>query len=641
MTTSRYLKIDELLDMTQVGDARIHPDGGMVAYTRSSAVGEKGNPAGSSSIWLASSPSNDRRLTARDTHARSPRWSPDGDKLAFLGKLKGRRRHQLCLLNRDWGEAKVLTSRNGGVSRFTWSPDGSAIAMLVPDPEPEDMAERKSAGKDWVEYEEQHRFDRLWHYDVASGSTRQLATADVQIYEFAWSPDGERLVAIAADQPYGWSWYGARLVMIEAGSGDVFDLYRPEKQIARPAWSPDGSTISVISCVFSDEGMTGGDIILIDPASRETRNITANHPRSYLECHWDVTGQSMLAPAIEDGAPVICQIARDGECQTIWSEPVSLVTYGGGAVSRSTTGDQIAMVTAGPSDPPAVRLGTIAGRHVEWTNLTQANPGLENRFSPALAPIHWTSFDDRLIQGLLLRPHHLPPDAKNLPMIVLVHGGPTGLSGYGYPDTRSMGWAHLLAERGYLCFFPNYRGSMGFGTEFAELNNRDLGGGDLEDVLLGIDYCVEQGWADPDRLGIGGWSYGGYLTPWAVTQTPRFKAAVSGASITNWTSFHGVSTIQGFDETFNQVDPHNADGFYTFRSPVYNLDSVVTPTLFLHGEEDPICPVGQAYEMWRGLKERGVETQLVVYPREPHGFREREHVRDMITRIVDWFSSRV
>ena len=630
MTTSSYLSIDEILDMSRPADAQIHPDGDQVAYTRASTVGEKGNHRGSSEIWLTSGPSSDRRLTASGSHAHRPRWSPDGKRLAYLGVVRGSRRHQLCLLDRDWGGARVLTDLKQGISSFAWSPAGDAIMLLVTDLEPEEVAKRKKSGGDWIEYETHHRYDRLWRYDFKSGETSQISQEDVQVFEYAWSPDGSQIVAIITDQPYRWTWYNARLALIDVESGAVRTLYAPDKQLARPAWSPDGSTISVISCIFSDEGMTGGDVILIDPTSGQSRNVTAGHPRSYLECHWSARSDSILTPAVEDGAPVICRLSLNGACTALWSEQVSLMAFGGGALSVSRDERQVAIVTSDSRTPPDVRLGAVAVDAVEWKQMTETNPDVSGRVANQVQTIHWKSFDDRSIQGLLRWPDRDEGDDTPLPMIVLVHGGPTGLSDYGFPDNRSNGWAHLLAERGYLCFFPNYRGSMGFGTEFAELNNRDLGGGDLEDVLLGIDYCIEQGWADADRLGIGGWSYGGYLTPWAVTQTPRFKAAVSGASITNWTSFHGVSTIQGFDETFNRTDPHNADGFYTFRSPIYNLDPVQTPTLFLHGEKDPVCPVGQAYEMWRGLKERGVESELVVYPREPHGFREREHVRDMI-----------
>jgi dipeptidyl aminopeptidase/acylaminoacyl peptidase len=212
---------------------------------------------------------------------------------------------------------------------------------------------------------------------------------------------------------------------------------------------------------------------------------------------------------------------------------------------------------------------------------------------------------------------------------------------WGFADARAMGWAHLLAERGYAAFMPNYRGSMGFGNAFAEANVGDLGGGDLADVLTGIDHCVAQGLSDPERLGVMGWSYGGYLTPWAVTQTQRFKAAISGASITNWTSQHGGSDIPGFDTTFIRSDPFNADGFYTFRSPVYNIHKVRTPVLFLHGADDPVCPVGQAHEMCRALREHGVDSGAVIYPREGHSVREREHLRDMLGRIVAWFTEHV
>jgi dipeptidyl aminopeptidase/acylaminoacyl peptidase len=639
MPADNYLSIDDLLKLIQPSDPQIHPDGELIAYTRASVAGDKDNPTGTSELWLTGDGKGDRRISAPDTHARSPRWSPAGERLAFLGKPKGAKHHQLCLLEPDWGEARVLTNLKARVSDVAWSPDGTMLALIAQDPPPDDADERSKAGRDWIEYEEQHRFDRLWLCDPETGELHRPTDADLHVYEFAWSPDGARIVAVAADRPYGWSWYRARLVIFHVPSGEAWTLHEPEKQIARPAWSPDGAWVSVVSCIFSDEGMSGGDVLLVDPDSCAAHNITNGQPRSYLETHWDDDGRSMLCPVIEDGLPAIYRLALDGAARRLWSEQAALTPFGG-AISRVRDGSAVALVTSDSLNPPDVWRGRLRDDGIDWMCLTDANPAYAGRAAGRLEVIHWKSFDGLSIQGLLLRPHDAPEDTP-LPMVTLIHGGPTSLTRFGFPDTHTLGWGHLLAARGYLCFFPNYRGSMGFGVEFAELNNRDLGGGDLEDVLYGVDYCIAQGWADGERLGIGGWSYGGYITPWAISQTPRFKAAVSGASITNWTSFHGVSPIQGFDETFNRADPHNADGFYTFRSPIYSVERVSTPTLFLHGQEDPVCPVGQAHEMWRALKERGIETRLVIYPRERHGLREREHVRDLLTRIVEWFSERV
>ncbi|RIK40145.1 MAG: hypothetical protein DCC58_14305, partial [Chloroflexi bacterium] len=424
-------------------------------------------------------------------------------------------------------------------------------------------------------------------------------------------------------------------------TGEWTPLFRSHKQFTAPAWSPDGAAVTVISCVFSDQGMTGGDVLLVD-RNGVARNLTEGHPRSYLSYAWERDGSRLLVTALEDGESEIGYLGLDGRFELLWRAKVSLWRYGSANLAHGlASGRPLALTLSSPHEPfdvwtidwrtagsPALRRHTRYNQHIGEVALG------------SVETLHWTAQDGLVIQGLLIRPVDAPA-GQPAPMIVHIHGGPTGLWAYEFPGARSMGWAQLLAAEGYAVFMPNYRGSMGFGTRFAELNQRDMGGGDLADILAGVDYCVREGIADPERLGVCGWSYGGYLTPWAITQTTRFKAAVAGAVITNWISYHGVATIPGFDTSIYRADPHDWDGVYGQMSPMAHVKNVRTPTLWLHGQEDPICPVGQAHEMWRALKELGVETQLVIYPREGHGMREREHARDVLERAVAWLRDRV
>ncbi len=633
-----FLHINDLLNQQQVGDANLHPDGDWVAYTVSDSVFDYPNRQLKSRIWISQIGSTPRPATAEGTRSRHPRWSPDGNHLGFFGRREGDNQDQLYLLDAGWGEASCISGPSAGLSRFAWSPASRTIALLAKDPPPQDGETRKKRGQDQIEYEQLDRFSNLWIYDLEDEQITQL-TGDLQIYEFVWSPDGKCLAAIVSEKPYGWSWYENRLVTIDSASGEVQECFRSDRQLTRPAWSPDGKYVSVISCTFSDQGMTGGDVTLIDPVTGDSRMLTKGHPRSYLECHWAGDSRSLICPAYEDAEAEVCRLSVSGNCEVLWRAQATLTVYGSTVVSPDRDISRFVVSKSNPDSPADIWLGEIERDAISWRKVSDHNPGYGNRGVWKAESISWPSFDARQIQGIVLRP---TGNAREpLPMITLIHGGPTGVHSFAFPDTRSVGWAHLLAARGYAILLPNPRGSMGFGVDYAEANIEDLGGGDLRDILAGIDYCVAQGIADPERLGVGGWSYGGYLTPWAITQTDRFKAAISGASITNWTSFHGGSTIQGFDETFNRTDPFNADGYYTFRSPVFSSNAVSTPTLFLHGEQDPICPVGQAYEMFRALKDQGVETELIVYPREGHGIREREHVRDLLERVVDWFTTRV
>jgi dipeptidyl aminopeptidase/acylaminoacyl peptidase len=314
----------------------------------------------------------------------------------------------------------------------------------------------------------------------------------------------------------------------------------------------------------------------------------------------------------------------------------------GNSMSISADGNTVAAALAGSAQPMELWIGQIATggeRSVRWERRSDVNRHFDAALLPGIETIAWQAADETPVEGLLLR----PPGARSgpVPMVVLIHGGPTSSSPYGFRGGGLGSCIPLLAARGIAVLMPNPRGSIGWGLTFAEANHGDMGGEDLADILAGVDYCVREGIADPERLGVGGWSYGGYMTAWAITQTNRFKAAVAGASITNWYSFHGGTNIPAFDEIFYGTNPYALDGPYAARSPIFLVDRVRTPTLFLHGERDACCPVGQAYEMARGLRAYGVETQCAVYPREPHGIREHDHQRDLVERATAWFVDRL
>jgi dipeptidyl aminopeptidase/acylaminoacyl peptidase len=622
---------DDLLGLQQVGDAQLHPDGERIAYTVSAVVTETTESKGASRIWLTDrAGSTPRPLTATGTRAASPRWSPDGATLAFVGSREREGKDQLFLLN-GWGEAREATDCPGGVAGCQWLPDGSGLLLLITDAPPDNEEDEQEAGRDWTVYEHNHRFTRVWRYDCASEELSKLSLADAQVFELAVSPDGREIVALVADEPYNWSWYGARLARLRQ-DGTFETIHRSKKQYTYPAFSPDGQRIAVITCTFSDQGMTGGDVLLLDRDGGNPHLLTEGQPRSYLNAEWDTNGSRLLCAAIEDGVTQIGWLGLDGAFEVIHQDE-SAIHFGNTIFSRKADDSQLAFSRATPTEPTDVYTLSLADGAL--TRHSDHNPWARERHFAPVETLHWRAPDGTTIQGLLVRPEQA--ERKPLPLVTLIHGGPTSLWSYMFSGVRSTGWVQLLANEGYAILLPNPRGSMGWGTAFAEANIGDMGGADWGDVMAGIDYCIAEGIADPARLGVGGWSYGGYLTAWGVTQTTRFKAAVAGASITNWVSFHGVSTIPGFDASFYAVDPFNWDGHYGQFSPMAHVRNVTTPTLFLHGERDPICPLGQAHEMWRALKELGIDTQLTVYPREGHGIREREHARDVLERALGWW----
>jgi dipeptidyl aminopeptidase/acylaminoacyl peptidase len=297
------------------------------------------------------------------------------------------------------------------------------------------------------------------------------------------------------------------------------------------------------------------------------------------------------------------------------------------------------MVREDASSPADVWIARQGTQILMWDRLTDLNPHSGEIEAGETRSLHWKGADNLQMQGWLL----LPADSSSnppYPMVTLVHGGPllAHLNRY-TPAYREQG---LLAAAGIAVFMPNPRGSTGWGLEFAESNIGDMGGKDWKDIVTGIDHCVELGIADPHRLGVAGNSYGGFMAAWAITQTNRFKAALMRAGVSDWRSFHGNTSITAWDAIFyGDADPWDPDGIFKDFSPITHVNRVKTPTLIIHGEVDRDVPVEQAYLFHRALKELGVETELVVYPREPHSFSERAHILDATCRTVAWFSERL
>jgi dipeptidyl aminopeptidase/acylaminoacyl peptidase len=535
------------------------------------------------------------------------------------------------VIGQRFREALPLTDFPQGVREYQWSPDGSMIAAVVTDRN----AERESDS--WV-FDQQGRYGRLYLIDPASGKQRPVCHGDLHIWEFTWSPDGSAIAAIVTDEPFDWAWYDARLARIDLATGEVTDLYKPDgSQIARPAWSPDGEHIVMATCRWSDPGMSGGDLLLVELETETTTHLAASRSASHYEAHWTPDGRHMLTATMERNRAAICLVGLGGVSETLWS---SEQTFTGHAMSISTSRERFAAALSSMTEPADIWVGRAREpSDIDWERLTDTNPSLAEIELPKHRTVRWRASARLAIEGIYVAPIGAvdgPP-----PMITLVHGGPTGAWSYNFPVTGSGSWIHLLAAKGFAVFLPNPRGSNGYGADFAESNIPDLGGGDWQDIEAGINFCVEQKLADPDRLGIGGWSYGGYMSAWAVTRTQRFKAAVAGATITNWYSFHGTTSIPGFAEQYFGVDPQELATPYAWRSPLFSCDQVRTPTLLLHGERDPVCPVGQAFEFARGLKRRGVTHQCVIYPREGHGFAEAANRRDMTQRALAWFEEHV
>ncbi len=635
--------IDDMLALQILSSVALSPDGRLALAVAGKSYDEKDKKSPQTIMAVPTEGGTLQPYTTGTAVDEMPRWSPDGATLAFVSDrphgLPDEARaatKQVYVLPREGGEARRLTAAGGEIHELAWAPDGSRLVLLMAEPQPQEERQRDEERGGARDVEERPLFWRLWSADPASGAVVPLTPPGLQVWDFGLAPDGQSAAMVVSDLPYEWSWYRARLVVAPLDGSQPRTIYTTPRQLAHPRISPDGATVAVTSCTWSDRGYYGGDVLLIPAAGGEARTLTVGMPVAVTWLEWEPEGRSLLCAGCEEGEVALWRLGADGDLRTLWRAQETIER---GQPRFSRAGDTIAVLRQDTAHPLDLWIARLDGATLaDWRQLTQANPQTAEWALGQTRTVSWTAPDGMRIQGLL----SLPPgyhEGTRIPLVVHVHGGPAGLTTHAFH--ASANWVRLLAARGVAVLMPNPRGSTGWGTAFTEANLGDMGGADFHDIMAGVDAVIAQGIADPDLLGIAGWSYGGFMTAWAVTQTDRFKAAVMGAGIADWRSFHGVTNIPTWDAIFygpsgEPADPYAVAGPYAHFSPLTYIDRVRTPTLILHGECDECVPVGQGYQFFRALRDRGVPVEMTVYPRAGHGPRERAHVRDVATRTAEW-----
>ncbi len=591
-----------------------------------------------SRIWVVDTAGGEaRQWTSGPRSDSSPRWSPDSSTLAFLSDREENGQPTIHTISRGGGEARPLCELEGSVSALEWSPDGAHIAFLMTDPRTEEEKRREKEKDDAIEWEINPKYQRLWVANADGTGLRPVSTGNVQVWELAWFPDSASLAVVCSALPHEWSWYEAYLGTVPISGSEVSRIYgREGEQVALPRPSPDGAEVAFVSGVWSDRGVVGGDILSVPAGGGEARNLTQGYPASFSWIEWRDSGV-MDAIGYEDGDAAVYSLEPGRKPEKRWAGEAAFLPRFQATFSHTADGGTLALVRGDHVTPQEVWTLHAEGDPA-WQKLTSQQPQLDGLWSGEPETLRWKSPDGTAVQGVLLKPLGYQ-EGERYPLVTIVHGGPTSLYAHSYIADYFM--APLLISNGYAVLLPNPRGSTGWGREFAEANLGDMGGGDLADILAGVDAVIEQGIADPERLGIAGWSYGGYMTAWTVTQTDRFKAAIMGAGIANWRSFHGTSNLPTWDSRYLEGEPYKLGGQYDSYSPALQAHKVTTPTLILHGQEDAYVPVGQAHEYYRALREQGVDVRLVIYPREGHGILEKAHARDLMQRFVAWFGEKL
>jgi dipeptidyl aminopeptidase/acylaminoacyl peptidase len=587
------------------------------------------------------------------TDESDPAFSPDSKEVAFVSGESGRPEIYVAPVA-GRRKARKLTNINASFSNPKWSPDAKKIAVLAIE-----NASRKGgalvammppSGDVETQIEEQ----RIAIIDVESKTLTFASPADMYVFDYDWSPDSKGLVAEAvhgsgddnywfaalyrfdvappssdvAPPPSGASSAAASSSTRAAGGGGATLIHKPTLQIANPRWSPDGKSIAFIEGLMSDEGSTGGDVFVVPASGGAATNVTPGLRASATSLDWMPNSRDILIGENINGRSGFARVSTTGVTQ-LWSGEEKISRGSLIAVSLARDGVTTAVIRESYSKAPDVWIGPIG----EWKQFTHVNDGVQPLWGPA-ENLNWTN-DSFRVQGWLLYPRDVapPPSAAKLPMIVQIHGGPS--SGV-VPSWPSLNLAALVAS-GYAVLMPNPRGSYGQGEDFTQANVKDFGRGDFRDILTGVDAAIAHAPIDKDRVGVWGWSYGGYMTMWAVTQTTRFRAAVAGAGVANWESYYGQNSIDQWMIPFFGATVYDDPWIYRRSSPITFIKNVKTPTLVLVGDRDGEVPAPQSFEFWHALKTLGVKTKLVVYPNEGHRFVKPEHRRDVAKRLVSWF----
>ena len=567
-----------------------------------------------------------------------PQWSPDGREIAFLSDAGTPGQQQVYVVNaigKTIMNPQSLTRFDGYVSHLRWSKDGNYISVLYVEKasrEPSPMAaENKAIGL--IDSIVNRNVQRIAVITRATGDIQLLTPASLYVFEYDWSNDSRKFLFTAAPPPGDDNWYIAKLYEQSLDGNVPGLLYSPHRQIAVPRWSPDGNRIAFIEGLMSDQGGTGGEIIIIpSTGGNNLLNLTPNRVSTPSWFTWRPDGNILFSEFTGGSVAINTLNTTSGKIKTVWKANES-IRAGAEEMSLSVAGNKstptVAFIRTSWNKLPEIWTGNLK----RLTQVTHLNSSLQNPM-PRADNIEWVN-EQQKVQGWLLYPENYDPVIR-YPMLVCVHGGPAWITTptWSAPDFNTTVYTKL----GYFVFFPNPRGSYGQGEIFTLANRRDWGYGDLRDIISGVDTVVAKYPIDNNRVGILGWSYGGATSMFAVTQTKRFRAAVAGAGAADWLSYYGQNSIDKWMWSYFDASPYDDPAAYAKSSAMTYIKNVTTPVLVLVGERDGEAPSPQSFQFWHALKELHVPTQLMVYPDEGHSFEKLENRIDVSARTIEWFN---
>jgi dipeptidyl aminopeptidase/acylaminoacyl peptidase len=638
----RAMTIVDLIDVPSLSDPQLSPDGTQVLYVLSEADWKKNKRL--SHIWRVQADGAERvQMTNGDEGEQSPRWSPDGGRMAFIAtrdetEAEEDDHGQIFLMSNEGGEAQPLTEHETAVTGISWSPDGAFVYFLAPDPKTEEEKERDEAKDDVFAFDENYKQRHLWRVSVATKSEERVTEGDFSVLRYQISRDGAKIAHHRAPNPlFGYSDKGEVWVMDTDGSG-ALQLTKNTVAESGAELSPDGSMVLFVTGSSEDfETYYDGNIFIVPAAGGTHRLLLKDMPHGVGSATWSEDGKSIYFGANTGVRSEIFVV-------DVASENLEQLTQGDHSIRgydyAPKLGRFVYSVNERTNAGDVWMLGTREGESP--TRVTHVYDYLEKDFRiPRQEAIQWKGADGATVEGLLYYPLDYE-QGKTYPLVVQTHGGPAASDKFGFG--RWSNYVQVLAAGGWAVFKPNYRGSTGYGDEFL----RDMVGHYYRqshlDVMTGVDHVIEMGIADADRMAKMGWSGGGHMTNKIITHTDRFKAASSGAGAVNWISMYAQSDVRIYRTPWFGGTPWQENApieTYWDHSPLKDIWKVKTPTIVLVGENDVRVPPPQSVELYRALKSNGVPTHLYIAPREPHGWRELRHELFKVNVELDWFEEHV
>jgi dipeptidyl aminopeptidase/acylaminoacyl peptidase len=618
-----------------IGTPRVSPDGRRVVYTVSDPVTTSDRSEYVSQVWMATSDGRENtQLTFADKSSTNPRWSPDGTLVAFTSARK-ENRNNLYLLRVAGGEAEPLTDLKGSIADFDWSPDGRFIAYTMADPKGEEEEKNDKAKNDFRWVDENVKMARLYVIPVQKDAMgkrepRKLTSENYSVTDFDWSPDGSRIAFSHAKTPVANDWTTSDVSVVDVATGGVSVFADTPAAEMSPLFSPDGKSLALVVSDNPPRWAQSGLIQIFPAAGGRPKALAASFDAQPSVAGWSGDGRRLyFSEARGTGTQVYAVDTAADRIEEVKAAPAVYT-----ALSLNRTGTAFAFVRQTAESPQEAYVAPVSN----FTPVQVSRANAETKLPPLgkTEVVRWKSADGREIEGLLTYPVGYQA-GRRVPLILNIHGGPAGVFQQSFIGGRGVYPIASFAARGYAVLRPNPRGSSGYGVEFRRANVKDWGGADFQDLMTGVDKVIEMGVADPERLGVMGWSYGGYMTSWIVTQTKRFKAASAGAPVTNLMSFNGTADIPSFIPDYFGGQHWEAAEVYQKHSPMFNVKGVTTPTMIQHGDADIRVPISQGYEFYRALKAQGVPTRMLVLPRQPHGPTEPKMQLAAMQANLDWF----